>query len=152
MKYLSAFLIGALFGVGIVVSGMGDPSKVQNFFDLFGTWDPSLTFVMGGALLVFLPGYFLLVRPRTAPILEPEFRLPQRKVIDAQLVGGAAVFGVGWGVVGFCPGGAIPMVGTLDGRVFLFIAAMAVGMLIARFASGLLSDRQRASAEVAASG
>jgi len=152
MKYLSAFLIGAIFGVGIVVSGMGDPAKVQNFFDLFGTWDPSLTFVMGGALLVFLPGHFLLVRPRTAPILEPEFRLPQRRVIDLRLVGGSAVFGVGWGVVGFCPGGAIPMIGTLDSRVFLFIAAMAVGMLIARLASGLLSDRQRASVEVAASG
>jgi uncharacterized membrane protein YedE/YeeE len=131
---------------------MGDPAKVQNFFDLFGSWDPSLAFVMGGALLIFLPGYFLLVRPRRAPILEPEFRLSQRKVIDARLVGGATVFGVGWGVVGFCPGGAIPMVGTLDGRVFLFIAAMAVGILIARFASGLLSDRQRASLEVAASG
>jgi uncharacterized membrane protein YedE/YeeE len=152
MKYLSAFLIGSIFGVGIVISGMGDPAKVQNFFDLFGTWDPSLTFVMGGALLVFLPGYLLLVRPRSAPILEPEFRLPQRRVVDARLVGGAATFGVGWGVVGFCPGGAIPMVGTLDSRVFLFIAAMAVGMLIARFASGLLSDRQRASAEVAVSG
>ena len=151
MKYLSAFLIGTIFGVGIVISGMGDPAKVQNFFDLFGTWDPSLTFVMGGALLVFLPGYFLLVRPRAAPILEPEFRLPQRKAIDARLVGGSAVFGIGWGVVGFCPGGAIPMVGTLDSRVLLFIAAMVAGMLIARFASGILSDRQRA-AEVAASG
>lgn len=151
MKYLSAFLIGAIFGVGIVISGMGNPAKVQNFFDLFGTWDASLAFVMGGALLVFLPGYFLLVRPRTAPILEPEFRLPQRKAIDARLIGGAAVFGIGWGVVGFCPGGAIPMVGTLDSRVFLFIAAMVAGMLVARFASGILSDRQRAS-EVAASG
>ena len=92
------------------------------------------------------------MRKRTAPILEAEFRLPQRKTIDARLLGGAAVFGVGWGVVGFCPGGAIPMAGTLDGRVLLFIAAMAAGMLIARFASGMLSDRQRASVEVAASG
>jgi uncharacterized protein len=152
MKYLSAFLIGSIFGLGIVISGMGNPAKVQNFFDLFGTWDPSLAFVMGGALLVFMPGYFLMVRPRSAPVLEPQFRLPQRKEIDARLVGGAAVFGIGWGVVGFCPGGAIPMAGTLDGRVFLFIAAMAAGILIARVASGLLSDRQRASTEVAASG
>lgn len=151
MKYLSSFLIGAIFGVGIVISGMGNPAKVQNFFDLFGTWDPSLTFVMGGALLVFAPGYFLLVRPRAAPVLEDEFRLPQRRVIDARLVGGSAVFGVGWGVVGFCPGGAIPMVGTLDTRVFLFIAAMAAGMLIARFASGMLADKVRAR-EAAASG
>lgn len=152
MKLLSAFIIGAIFGIGIVVSGMGDPAKVQNFFDLFGSWDPSLAFVMGGALLVFVPGYALLVRPRQAPVLEPEFRLPQRTSVDARLVGGAAVFGVGWGIVGFCPGGAIPMLGTLDSRVFLFIAAMAAGMLLARFVSGMLSDRQRAAAEVAASG
>ena len=128
MKYLSAFVIGAIFGLGIVISGMGNPAKVQNFFDLFGTWDPSLTFVMGGGLLVFLPGYFLIVRRRTAPILEPEFRLPQRKAIDAQLVGGAALFGVGWGVVGFCPGGAIPMVGTLDGRSALAITTSIIQM------------------------
>ena len=151
MKYLSSLIIGAIFGIGIVISGMGNPAKVQNFFDLFGIWDPSLMFVMGGGLLVFLPGYFLLVRPRSKPILDVEFRLPERKVIDARLIAGSAVFGVGWGVVGFCPGGAIPMVGTLDGRVLLFIAAMAAGMLIARFASGLLADKQRAR-EAAASG
>lgn len=151
MKYVSAFLIGAIFGIGIVISGMGNPAKVQNFFDLFGNWDPSLAFVMAGALLVFAPGYFLLVRPRARPVLEPAFRLPQRTVIDRRLVGGSAAFGIGWGVVGFCPGGAIPMLGTLDGRVLLFIAAMAAGMLIARFASGMLSDRQRAS-EFSASG
>jgi hypothetical protein len=152
MKLLSAFLIGAIFGLGIVLSGMGDPAKVQNFFDVFGSWDPSLAFVMGGALLVFMPGWFLLVRRRTAPLLAPAFRLPERKAIDARLLGGAAVFGIGWGIVGFCPGGAIPMVATLDGRVFLFLAAMAAGMLLARFLSGMLSDRQRATIEVAASG
>ena len=152
MRFLSYFVIGAVFGIGIVVSGMGDPAKVQNFFDLFGTWDPSLAFVMGGALLVFMPGYFLVVRSRTTPVLDPAFRLPQRKEIDGRLVGGAAVFGIGWGIVGFCPGGAIPMVATLDGRVFLFLAAMAAGILIARLGAGLLSDRQRAAAEVSASG
>lgn len=151
MKYFSSLLIGAIFGMGIVISGMGNPAKVQNFFDLAGVWDPSLAFVMGGALLVFMPGYFLLVRPRTAPVLEAEFRLPQRKAIDARLIGGAATFGIGWGVVGFCPGGAIPMIGTGDGSVLLFVAAMVAGMVIARFISGALSDRQRA-AEVAASG
>lgn len=151
MKYLSAFLIGAIFGIGIVVSGMGDPAKVQNFFDLFGSWDPSLAFVMGGALLVFMPGYFLLVRPRTTPILEAEFRMPQRKAIDTRLIGGAATFGIGWGVVGFCPGGGIPMIGTGNGSVLLFVAAMVAGMLIARLVSGALSDRQRA-AETAATG
>ena len=151
MKYLSALLIGAIFGVGIVISGMGDPAKVQNFFDIFGSWDPSLVFVMGGALLVFLPGYFLLVRPRSTPVLEPEFRLPQGRTIDAKLVGGAAVFGIGWGVVGFCPGGAIPMIGTLDGRVLLFVAAMMTGMAIARFVSDRLTGRSK-TAEFPASG
>lgn len=151
MKYLSTFLIGAIFGIGIVISGMGNPAKVQNFFDLLGSWDPSLAFVMGGGLLVFMPGYFLIISRRRAPVLETEFRLPQNRAIDARLLRGAAVFGVGWGVVGFCPGGAIPMLGTLNGNVLLFVAAMVAGMLIARFASGIASGRQRA-AETAASG
>lgn len=147
MKYLSAFLVGAVFGLGIVISGMGNPVKVQNFFDLLGTWDPSLAFVMGGALLVFAPGYALLVRPRPAPVLETGFHLPESRTIDGKLVGGAAAFGVGWGIVGFCPGGAIPMAGVLDGRVFVFIAAMAAGMLIARFAAGYGRRRFRPRVE-----
>lgn len=151
MKYLSSLLIGAIFGIGIVISGMGNPAKVQNFFDLFGSWDPSLAFVMAGALFVFMPGYFLLVRPRATPVLEAEFRLPQRRAVDARLIGGAATFGLGWGVVGFCPGGAIPMIGTGNASVLLFVAAMLAGMLIARLVSGALSDRQRA-ADTAASG
>jgi uncharacterized membrane protein YedE/YeeE len=143
MKYLSALLIGAIFGVGIAISGMGNPAKVQNFFDLFGTWDPSLAFVMGGALLVFAPGYFLLVRPRATPVLDDSFRLPQKKTIDSRLIGGAAVFGIGWGIVGFCPGGAIPMLSTLDGRVVLFILAMAAGMVIGRLVQKAMAGNAR---------
>ncbi|WP_436011236.1 DUF6691 family protein [Rhizobium sp. LjRoot254] len=151
MKYLSALLIGAIFGLGIVISGMGNPAKVQNFFDLAGTWDPSLAFVMGGALAVALPGYALIFRRRQEPVLEPAFSLPTRSTIDARLVGGSAVFGIGWGIVGFCPGGAIPVIGLLDPSVFIFVAAMIAGMVVARMASGILNDRARAS-EVAASG
>ena len=145
MKYLSTFLIGAVFGIGIVISGMGNPAKVQNFFDLFGSWDPSLAFVMGGALLVFMPGYFLIVRRRATPVLEAEFRLPQNTAIDRRLIGGAAVFGIGWGIVGFCPGASIPMIATLDGHVLLFVAAMLAGMAIARLLSRWLAGRPPAS-------
>ena len=151
MKYLSALLIGAVFGLGIAISGMGNPAKVQNFFDLAGTWDPSLAFVMAGALAIALPGYALIFRRRSRPVLEPAFSLPAQRVIDARLVGGSAIFGIGWGIVGFCPGGAIPVIGLLDTGVFIFLAAMIAGMLLARTASGILNDRARA-AEVAASG
>jgi uncharacterized membrane protein YedE/YeeE len=151
MKSLvSAFLIGILFGLGITVSGMINPAKVLNFFDLAGNWDPSLAFVMGGALAVALPGYALIFRRRQQPVLEPAFSLPTRSAIDARLVGGSAVFGIGWGIVGFCPGGAIPVIGLLDPSIFIFVAAMIAGMLLARIASGILNDRARA-AEVAAS-
>ena len=151
MKYLSALLIGAVFGLGIVISGMGNPAKVQNFFDLAGTWDPSLAFVMGGALAVALPGYALIFRRRARPVLEPAFSLPTQRVIDARLIGGSAIFGIGWGIVGFCPGGVIPVIGLLDASIFIFLAARIAGMLIARTVSGILNDRTRA-VEAAASG
>jgi len=149
MKYISALLIGALFGLGIVISGMGNPAKVQNFFDLAGNWDPSLAFVMGGALTVALPGYALIFRRRRQPVLEPAFSLPASKAIDGRLVGGSALFGIGWGIVGFCPGGAVPAIGLFHASVFIFLAAMIAGMLAARVARGILGDRVP---EVAASG
>ena len=151
MKYLSALLIGAVFGLGIAISGMGNPAKVQNFFDLAGIWDPSLAFVMAGALTIALPGYALIFRRRARPVLEPAFSLPTKSTVDARLIGGSAIFGIGWGIVGFCPGGAIPVIGLLDTGVFIFLAAMIAGMLLARTASGILNDRARA-AEVMASG
>lgn len=128
MKYFSAFLIGAIFGLGIVISGMGNPTKVQNFFDIAGSWDASLAFVMGGALAVVLPGYALIFRRMPAPVLENEFRLPARTAIDRRLIGGAAIFGVGWGIVGYCPGGAVPVISLLDPSIFLFIGAMLAGI------------------------
>ena len=133
MRLLSAYLIGLVFGLGIAISGMGDPAKVLNFFDLAGAWDPSLIFVMGGALATTIIGYRVAFA-RSAPLFGDRFRLPTRHAIDGRLIGGSALFGVGWGIAGFCPGGALPMLGALDARVLLFVAACVAGILGTRFA------------------
>jgi len=128
MRVLVAGLIGLLFGFGILLSGMSNPAKVLNFFDVTGTWDPSLAFVMAGAIMVTAPGYALL-RRRTAPWLAPSFQWPTRRDIDPLLVGGAALFGIGWGLAGFCPGGVLPAVlGGHTGPV-VFVLAMIAGMI-----------------------
>lgn len=135
MRLLTGFLIGLIFGTGIAVSGMINPAKVLNFFDLAqigaGTWDPSLAFVMAGALAVAIPGY-RLVLGRLAPAFEDRFQLPDTRTVDRRLILGSATFGVGWGIAGFCPGGALPAIGTGDPVVFLFIAALIGGLLVAR--------------------
>jgi len=131
MKHLITYLIGLIFGVGISISGMANPAKVLNFFDFFGTWDPSLAFVMGGAVIVAGIGYKIVFR-RSAPVFEPVFNAPISTVIDAKLVGGSAVFGIGWGIAGFCPGGALPALGTGKTDVIIFFAALVSGILIAR--------------------
>ena len=131
MRLLTAFLIGLLFGIGIALSGMINPAKVLNFFDLAGSWDPSLAFVMAGALAVAVPGY-RLVLARPGPTFEPGFQLPDTRVIDRRLILGSATFGIGWGIAGFCPGGALPAIGTGDPAVFLFLAALIGGILVAR--------------------
>lgn len=131
MRLLTALLVGLIFGLGISVSGMINPAKVQNFFDLAGIWDPSLAFVMVGALAVAVPGY-RLVLGRPAPTFEDRFQLPDTRVIDRRLILGSATFGIGWGIAGFCPGGALPAIGTGDPAVFLFLAALIGGLLGAR--------------------
>lgn len=131
MRLISAYLIGLVFGVGISISGMADPAKVLNFFDLAGTWDPSLAFVMGGGLLVTFIGYRFVLR-QPAPVLEQSFVLPKSKRLDLRLLGGSAVFGVGWGIAGFCPGGVLPVIGTGRPDVLAFVAALIAGMLAAR--------------------
>lgn len=132
MRYLVVFFIGALFGLGIVVSGMGNPAKVLNFFDIAGTFDPSLIFVMAGALSVAVPGYAIIFRRRSAPVFGNAFVLPKAKDVDRKLVGGAAVFGIGWGIAGFCPGAAIPALGLGHASALIFVVAMLVGIVIAR--------------------
>ncbi len=136
MKLLSTYLIGLIFGIGISISGMANPAKVLNFFDFAGTWDPSLAFVMGGGLVVTFIGY-RLVLPRRGPIFGTGFQLPTSRVIDARLIGGSALFGVGWGIAGFCPGGALPALGTGRWEVLLFVAAMVVGIWLAKFLQSL---------------
>lgn len=131
MRLLSAYLIGLVFGIGISISGMADPAKVLNFFDLFGTWDPSLAFVMGGGLLVTFIGYRLVLR-QPAPVLEPAFIVPKSKRLDLRLLGGSALFGIGWGIAGFCPGGVLPVIGTGRPDVLSFVVALIAGILVAR--------------------
>ena len=132
MPLLSALLIGLVFGTGIAVSGMVNPAKVLNFFDVAGSWDPSLAFVMGGALVVTFIGYrFVLKRP--APVFDTQFHLPTRRDIDPALVGGSALFGIGWGIAGFCPGGSIPALGLMRPEAAIFVGAMLAGILLARF-------------------
>lgn len=145
MKLIVLYLIGVVFGVGIAISGMANPAKVLNFFDIAGTWDPSLIFVMGGALVTTFIGY-KLVFGREAPVFEPNFSLPTSRSIDAKLVGGSAVFGIGWGIAGFCPGGALPALGTGRWEVFAFTAAMIAGIFLARFIQSNVGRRGAAAA------
>ena len=128
-----ALALGLLFGLGIVVAGMSNPAKVQNFFDigdLRGRFDPSLAVVMAGALLVTIPGYRLAFR-RRAPVLDTRFHLPERRYVDRRLVTGAAIFGIGWGLSGFCPGGVIPAPALGRSEPLIFGIALLAGMLAA---------------------
>jgi uncharacterized protein len=140
MRLLSTYLIGLIFGVGISISGMANPAKVLNFFDVAGTWDPSLIFVMGGAVVVAFLGYRIVLQ-RPAPIIDAKFHLPENSHIDARLLGGSALFGVGWGIAGFCPGGAIPALGTGRIEVFAFMAALIVGIFAAKWLMALTHAR-----------
>jgi uncharacterized membrane protein YedE/YeeE len=131
MQALLAFLIGLIFGTGILVSGMGNPAKVLNFFDFAGTWDPSLALVMGGALTVTAIGYRLVLGWRR-PLLSPRFHLPVLARIDTPLVAGSAVFGIGWGLSGFCPGGLMPVLGLGRIEPLLFFAGLIAGLTATR--------------------
>jgi uncharacterized protein len=126
LMLLTALGAGILFGVGLVVSQMIDPGKVLGFLDITGRWDPSLALVMAGALAVAVPG-FRLARGRGTPALGGQFAAPASRTIDRKLIGGAALFGVGWGLVGFCPGPAIAALALLRWEAALFVVAMLAG-------------------------
>ena len=134
MQIVVSLFVGLLFGLGLVISGMANPAKVINFLDVFGTWDPSLIFVMGGAIIVTLPGYALL-RKRTQPLFAEKFNFPTRSDLDGRLLAGAGIFGIGWGISGFCPGPAWVSLGMPTGDIALFVLAMLAGMIVARFAT-----------------
>jgi uncharacterized protein len=130
MKRLIALLIGALFGAGLVVSGMSNPGNVLNFLDVTGTWDARLMFVMGGAVVMTSIGFAVLMR-RTRPLFAEKFTWPTATMIDKKLLIGAALFGVGWGLAGYCPGPALASIGAGAKDMLLFIPALVAGMWIA---------------------
>ena len=131
MRSLVNVAAGLIFGLGLLISGMANPAKVQNFLDVAGSFDPSLIFVMGGALLVTFAGYRLVLR-RPRPLLAEQFFLPTVKDIDANLVLGASLFGIGWGLSGFCPGPAIVSLPLLAKGTLIFVPCMLVGIALAR--------------------
>lgn len=132
MYVFTAFVAGLVFGVGLIVSGMANPAKVLGFLDLAGKWDPSLAFVMAGAIGVGLLA-FQTASKRKASLLGAEFRLPTSRLIDRRLVAGGVLFGVGWGVAGFCPGPALVSLGAGQMKALVFVAAMVAGMLLFEF-------------------
>lgn len=124
---------GLLFALGLIVSQMINPAKVLNFLDVAGNWDPTLAFVMGGALLVTIPAFRLILR-RPHPLFSPRFYIPAKSDVDKRLVTGAALFGVGWGLAGLCPGPALTALVTGALPVIGFVLAMAAGALLYKWA------------------
>ena len=129
MRALISLLSGAIFGFGLALSGMMNPARVRGFLDLFGDWDPTLAFVMGGAMLVMAVGW-LVQKRMSAPIADDSFNLPGTQTIDRRLLGGAALFGIGWALAGLCPGPAIASLGTALQPALVFVAAMLAGMAL----------------------
>jgi uncharacterized membrane protein YedE/YeeE len=146
MNALSAFAAGLVFGIGLILSGMTDPGKVIGFLDLAGRWDPSLAFVMGGAIVVGTFAFALAGR-RGRTFLGGALQLPARRDIDARLVSGSVVFGIGWGLAGFCPGPALVAFGAGINQAAIFVAAMLGGRVIYDAAERLIHEpRRRAKA------
>jgi len=146
LRTLAALACGLVFGLGLAISGMMNPAKVIGFLDVAGSWDPTLAFVMGGALLVAGPAYRLILA-RRRPVLDSGFSLPKKTGLDAPLIFGSALFGVGWGLVGFCPGPAVAAIVTGLPAVLGFVAAMLAGMALHAWTSGERLARDRTSSD-----
>jgi uncharacterized membrane protein YedE/YeeE len=132
MLMIASLVCGLIFGAGLLISGMVQPAKVLGFLDIFGAWDPSLAVVMVAALAVSIPG-FMLARRHGRPILAAQSFWPTRMDLDRSLVIGSALFGIGWGLVGLCPGPALENLATLSPPVIVFVIAMAAGMTLHDF-------------------
>lgn len=128
-RLLAALISGALFGIGLAMAGMTDARRIIGFLDLTGNWNPTLAFVLGGAVLTSAL-LFPLIKKQGHPLFDTKFRIPNRTDIDAKLLGGAALFGIGWGLAGYCPGPAIAGLGTLSTEALWFVPAMLGGSLI----------------------
>lgn len=129
---LSAWVVGFLFAMGLGLSGMSQPSKVIGFLDIFGSWDPSLIFVMIGAISVHFIAY-KLIRKRTSPLFSSEWHVPQKNEITKSLVLGSVLFGIGWGLAGYCPGPALTSLGSAQGSPLVFVVGLVGGMYIFKF-------------------
>jgi uncharacterized membrane protein YedE/YeeE len=129
MATITPFLAGLVFGIGLIVSRMADPAKVQGFLDLAGAWDPSLAFVMAGALVVAAPA-FAIARRRRVSIMRMPIALPASRDVDRRLVAGSTLFGIGWGLAGFCPAPALVVLGMGNAKAVAFVAAMLAGMAV----------------------
>ena len=139
---IAAFLCGIIFSIGLGISGMTQPQRVIGFLDVFGEWSPSLVFVMGGAVISYLFLQLLIQRSFSKPILGDKFQLPSRKDLDRSLIFGALLFGMGWGLGGYCPGPAITSLGSGSVNAVLFVVAMGMGMLLAdRVISPIITNR-----------
>ena len=123
---------GIIFGIGLVIAGMTNPSKVLGFLNIFGNWDPSLIFMMGGAIIVSMLAFLILGKKMSAPLFNKKEGFSQqiKKNVDSSLITGSTMFGIGWALVGFCPGPAISALTQIDGNVFMFFIAMSIGMLV----------------------
>ncbi|MCG6200117.1 YeeE/YedE family protein [Psychromonas antarctica] len=132
LKVIIALISGILFGAGMIISAMVDPTKVIAFLNVTGNWDPSLAFVMGGALAVFTPCYHLLIKKRSHALNGDKFSWTSNTKIDRTLLSGAAIFGAGWGLAGFCPGPAMASIGGGSTTIFIFIISMLIGIVLAK--------------------
>ena len=139
--FSAPLLCGTLFGIGLAMSGMTDITRVIGFLDLFGNWDPTLAFVMGGGLLVTLPFFQWGMGRLKTPVLASGFQLPEKTDIDARLIGGSMLFGIGWGLVGLCPGPAIASIAYLQPVLLYFLLARFAGMFIADVIESRLQTR-----------
>jgi len=131
IRIIVGFISGALFGAGMIISGMVDPNKVIGFLNISGNWDPSLMFVMGGAITVFAPIYHLVIKKRSTAINGDQFAYSNNTKVDGNLIWGAIIFGAGWGLAGFCPGPALASMGGGTNIIFAFILSMLVGIVFA---------------------
>jgi uncharacterized protein len=131
VSFLVALFAGLIFGLGLIISGMADPAKVKNFLDIAGSWDPSLAFVMGGAIAIAMPGFRLVTRA-SRPMFADRFHMPTRTDIDGRLIAGAGLFGIGWGLGGFCPGPALTALPLAATGTLYFVPAMLLGMIAAK--------------------
>jgi uncharacterized protein len=144
MKNIIMLLTGILFGVGLAMSGMTDTAKVIGFLDVFGSWVPDLAFVMGGAVAVTLFSFRFILK-RNSPLLDTDFSLPSNQIVDRKLIGGAALFGIGWGIYGYCPGPALAALAYQQPVTVVFVLAMVVGMAMVQIFEKMAAENPKDS-------